>query len=101
MFFDQVPPDTSAYMVAGYMIFFVVTAIYVASFFIRARNLSRDLETLNDVQQEQQPPAPVAASARQAAPAAAAPRARTAKAKAARTKTTKTKQASRKSVKKR
>ncbi len=39
-------PDTSAYMIAGYAVFFIVSAIYVASLFIRNRSLQRDLETL-------------------------------------------------------
>src|SRR5512140_2249666 len=66
MSFAQVPPDTSTYMIAGYTIFFVVTAIYVVSLFLRTRNLNRDLETLEGVQEEQERAAPVAASTRRA-----------------------------------
>ncbi len=93
MMFADVPPDTSAYMIAGYIIFFVVTAIYVASLFVRTANLSRDLETLKEVEQEQQPPAvaePVAATP-------PAPKRRPAKAKSSKAGTARTKQASRKS----
>jgi hypothetical protein len=54
MFFDASTPDTSAYMIAGYTIFFVITAIYVVSLFIRERNLKRDLLTLENLRDEQQ-----------------------------------------------
>ncbi len=89
MLFADVPPDTSAYMIAGYIIFFVVTAIYVASLYVRTNNLSRDLETLKDVEEEQRVPA--VAEPIKAPPAPAKPRparAKTSKAKAARTKQT-------------
>jgi len=49
MLFLQSPPDTSAYMIAGYVMIFGVMAIYVASFFTRTRNLKRDLEILSEV----------------------------------------------------
>ncbi len=91
MLFADVPPDTSAYMIAGYIIFFVVTAIYVASLYVRTTNLSRDLETLKDVQEEQQRPAPQPVKS-----PAAAPKPRATKAKTSRARTTKAKQASRK-----
>ena len=42
-------PDTSAYMIAGYAVFFIVSAIYVASLYVRNRSLQRDLETLEDL----------------------------------------------------
>jgi len=42
-------PDTSAYMIAGYAVFFIVSAIYVISLFVRNRSLQRDLETLEDL----------------------------------------------------
>lgn len=63
MFFDQGTPDTSVYMIAGYVIFFVVTLIYLASFFIRERNLHRDLETLQSLETEAEEPAPEVRSA--------------------------------------
>lgn len=49
MFFLETPPNTSSYMVAGYVIAFVVMAIYVISLFVRSRNLQRDLTTLEDL----------------------------------------------------
>jgi len=45
-------PDTSAYMIAGYTVFFVVGAIYLASLIIRHRNLQRDLDTLEELDQK-------------------------------------------------
>ncbi len=92
MLFADVPPDTSAYMIAGYIIFFIVTAIYVASLFVRTNNLSRDLETLKDVEEEPKPSA-VAELAR--APVAPA-KPKTPKAKTSKPKTSRTKQTSRK-----
>ena len=62
MLFDQGTPDTSVYMIAGYVIFFVVTLIYLASFFIRERNLRRDLDTLKTMEAEAEAPAPEVAS---------------------------------------
>ncbi len=58
MFFDQGTPDTSVYMIAGYTIFFVIAAIYLISLLVRARNLRRDLDTLQTLESEQQEPAP-------------------------------------------
>ncbi|HEY5983488.1 MAG TPA: hypothetical protein VIU38_08440 [Anaerolineales bacterium] len=65
MFFQEAPPDTSAYMIAGYVIFFIISAIYLLSLVIRRRNLEADLKTLEAMQAESRP-----ASAR-AAPASA------------------------------
>jgi len=45
-------PDTSGYMVAGYVIFAVIMAIYVVSFLARGRNLERDLSTLETMKAE-------------------------------------------------
>ncbi len=42
-------PDTSAYMIAGYAVFFIVSAIYIMSLFVRNRSLQRDLETLENL----------------------------------------------------
>jgi hypothetical protein len=45
-------PDTSAYMIGGYAVFFIVSAIYLLSLFIRNRSLQRDLETLEKLDSE-------------------------------------------------
>ncbi len=45
-------PDTSAYMIGGYVFTFIVGAIYLISLIVRSRNLQRDLETLKDLDTE-------------------------------------------------
>jgi len=52
MFFLETPPDTSGYMVAGYAIAFAVIIIYVASLFIRFRNLQRDMSMLEEMDKD-------------------------------------------------
>jgi hypothetical protein len=42
-------PDTSAYMIGGYAVFFIVSAIYLVSLVIRNRNLNRDLDMLEEM----------------------------------------------------
>jgi len=51
-------PDTSSYMVAGYVIFAVIMAIYIVSFLARGRNLERDLSTLESMKAESKAMAP-------------------------------------------
>lgn len=46
---QQSTPDTSQYMIAGYAVIFGVMGIYVASYFIRTKNLKQDLELLEDL----------------------------------------------------
>ncbi|MBI5964632.1 MAG: hypothetical protein HY863_14225 [Chloroflexi bacterium] len=46
-------PDTSGYMIAGYVFAFVVMGIYVFSLYLRNSNLKRDAETLDSLQAEQ------------------------------------------------
>ena len=41
--------DTSNYMIAGYAIFFTVSIIYLISLITRWKNLQRDLETLEEL----------------------------------------------------
>lgn len=42
-------PDTSNYMIAGFVVSFVTMGIYVISMYIRNKNLQRDLETLEEM----------------------------------------------------
>jgi hypothetical protein len=49
---QDTPPDTSGYMVAGYVIFAVIMAIYIVSYLARGRNLERDLSTLETMKAE-------------------------------------------------
>ena len=45
----QTIPDTSVYMIAGYIIFFSVTIVYIISLFTRWKKLERDLKTLEEM----------------------------------------------------
>lgn len=43
-------PDTSAYMIGGYAVFFVVMAIYLTSLYLRQRRLRDELTTLEQLE---------------------------------------------------
>ena len=60
MLLQDVTPDTSGYMVAGYTIFFVIFAIYLLSVFLRTRNLRKDLGVLEAMEKESRPGKPAA-----------------------------------------
>lgn len=51
-------PDTTSYLIAGYVAFAVIFAVYLASYVIRRRNLEQDLKTLETLQSERSAPAP-------------------------------------------
>lgn len=55
MFFQEATPDTSGYMIAGFIITFLVMALYVASIYIRSRNLKQDMTTLNELEEPTPP----------------------------------------------
>ena len=55
MFFQDATPDTSGYMIAGYAIAFIVMGLYVASIYMRSRNLKQDMSTLEEMDK----PAPI------------------------------------------
>lgn len=42
-------PDTSIYMIAGFVISFVTLGIYILSLRIRMQNFQRDLEALESI----------------------------------------------------
>lgn len=44
-------PDTSAYMIAGYIIAFLIMGIYVFSLYIRHKNLKAELEILESLEE--------------------------------------------------
>jgi uncharacterized membrane protein YciS (DUF1049 family) len=46
----ETTPDTSGYMIAGYIIAFLTMGIYVLSIYLRNKNLERDLEALETMQ---------------------------------------------------
>jgi hypothetical protein len=56
MFFQEATPDTSGYMIAGYAITFLVMALYVASMYLRSRNLNQDMTTLQELEKPAPPP---------------------------------------------
>ncbi len=49
-------PNTLNYMILGYAFFFIVMGIYIASLYIRDRNLKRDMETLESMRTEEKKP---------------------------------------------
>ena len=55
MFFQEATPDTSGYMIAGYAIAFILMALYVASIYIRNRNLHQDMTMLEEMDKPAQP----------------------------------------------
>jgi hypothetical protein len=57
MFFQEATPDTSGYMIAGYAIAFLIMGLYVASIYLRSRNLHQDMTILEEME-EAAPPAP-------------------------------------------
>jgi hypothetical protein len=52
MFFFETPPDTSIYMIAGYAVAFGVMLLYVASLYIRYRNLTRDMSMFEEMDKD-------------------------------------------------
>ena len=53
MFFLQDPtPDTSGYMIVGYIIAFAIMGMYLASLIIRWRNLNQDQQLLEEMEKE-------------------------------------------------
>lgn len=56
MFFQEITPDTSGYMIAGFVISFVVMGLYVASIYLRGRNLRQDMSLLEEMDRPAPPP---------------------------------------------
>ncbi len=48
----EVTPDTSNYMIAGFIVSFVTMGMYIVSLYLRSRNLKQDIETLESLQDE-------------------------------------------------
>ncbi len=48
----QGPADTLNYMIAGYVVIFIITIIYLASLVIRWRNLRQDQEMLEQLDEK-------------------------------------------------
>ncbi len=47
------PAQTTNYMLLGYAVIFGVMLLYVLSLYLRQRNLERDLELMQDLQERQ------------------------------------------------
>ncbi len=84
MFFQNSPPDTSAYMIAGYAIFFLILAIYLASLLVRARNLRQDVATLESMRLENKAAEDRSAASKRTAGKAIRPKPKAARAKTGR-----------------
>ncbi len=56
MFLQTSTPDTNAYMIAGYAVAFIVMGLYVASIYIRNRNLKQDMSMLEEMEKSEQQP---------------------------------------------
>jgi hypothetical protein len=48
------PADTWNYFVMGYVIFFSVMGLYLASYFVRFRNLRQEYELLKELDKEEE-----------------------------------------------
>ncbi len=88
---QSAPPDTSGYMIAGYVVFAVIMVIYLASFMIRHRNLEQDLKTLEVIQAEKPARAPAQLSIVKAAAKPKPSRAKSGRAKPTRKRITRKK----------
>jgi CcmD family protein len=52
LFLQQGPANTVNYMIAGYVVIFGVILIYLLSLYVRQRNLQRDLEVLEELDEK-------------------------------------------------
>jgi cbb3-type cytochrome oxidase subunit 3 len=43
------PPETTNYMIAGYIVIFAVMVAYIASLFLRRRKFEQDIEILQEL----------------------------------------------------
>lgn len=53
MLFQEGPPDTSRFLIAGYAFAVAVMLLYALSLYLRERSLRRDLQDLEELAQEQ------------------------------------------------
>ena len=49
---QQAPAETTTYMVAGYSVIFGIMLIYIISLILRNRNLKRDMQTLHELERQ-------------------------------------------------
>lgn len=50
MFLQTTTPDTSGYMIAGFIVSFLVMGLYVASLYLRNRSLNQDKAMLEEME---------------------------------------------------
>ncbi len=50
------PPETTNYMIAGYIVIFSVMVIYIASLFLRSRKLEQDIKILDEMEDQKDNP---------------------------------------------
>ena len=48
----SIPPETTNYLIGGFVTFFVVFTVYIASLIVRWNNLKRDKLTLEELEKE-------------------------------------------------
>ncbi len=48
--FQSATPDTSGYMIAGFVVIFTLMLAYLASLIVRRRNLEQDFEMLEELE---------------------------------------------------
>jgi len=51
-FFQEGPAQTTNYMIFGYAVIFGAIFLYIASLYLRQRNLQQDIEAMKDLQEE-------------------------------------------------
>ena len=49
---QQGPAETTGYFVAGYVVFFAVSALYLISIIMRFNNLKKDITLLEELDEE-------------------------------------------------
>jgi hypothetical protein len=50
---QQGPAETTDYMIMGYAVLFIVLGIYLASLYVRNRNLTRDADLLLEIEAQE------------------------------------------------
>ena len=50
---QDVPLETTHYMIAGYAVIFTIMLLYLASLFIRSRNLKQDMQVLQQIEAQE------------------------------------------------
>ena len=60
MFLQEAPAETFNYMAFGYVVILGTIGLYLASLINRYRNLERDMELLDELSAEAEPPIPQA-----------------------------------------